>query len=395
MTAEVALAVLLTIGATLMIRTVVALGRIDLGFAPDGVLTFRVSLPGMDYPEPGDRSRLFGELLEGLAGLPGARSSGAATVLPLTTPLDGGSVEIEGAERPRPGEGWPNARWQIVTPGYFETMGYSLVAGRLLDPDGVDRSADAPVVVVNRTLAEMFWPDRDPVGRRLRSPGSDRPWLTVVGVVGDVRHSSPVARPSPTMYLPLEQVTATTGYAPASMAVVIGAVTSPESLAGAARRTVRSLDPNLPVAEVRAMSQVVDDALARSRFTTLLLTVFAGVGLTLAVVGIHGVLSDNVSRRRQEMGIRVALGSPRRAVLGLVVWKGFRFALVGIPVGLLVGFLLTRFMTSVLYGVRPLDTTTFLLVPSLCTVVALAASYLPARRATRVDPVVALREEIS
>jgi putative ABC transport system permease protein len=390
-TAEVALAVILVVGATLMIRTFGELSRIDLGFDPGGVLTFEVALPGADYPEPQDRIRFHAQLIERLHTLPGVEGVGAARLLPLTARLGGGSIVVEGMAPPQPGEGLPNARWQVVTPGYFEAMRYGLAAGRFLGP--ADRADGMPAIVVNETMADMMSPGQTAVGRRVRNTNSDVPWFTVVGVVRDVRQSGVADTPSPTMYFTHEQVPLTRTFTPAAMSVAIRTTSNPLALVGAVRGVVRSLDPNLPVSGVRTMDDVVAAELAQSRFTMLLLALFAALALTLAMIGIYGLLSYAVSQRRHEMGIRAALGATRTSVFSLVIRDGMRLALAGLCVGLLTALFMTQLMDSMLYGVRPLDRATFLTVPILFVLTALAATFIPARRAMAVDPVLALRQQ--
>ncbi|HEX6307515.1 MAG TPA: ABC transporter permease [Longimicrobiales bacterium] len=389
--AEVALSVVLVIGATLLIRTFAELSRVDLGFAPERVLTFAVALPVNQYAAAEDRVRFFTQLAERLQQLPGVRFAGGAETLPLTRRLGGGSIELEGAEPPRPGEGLPNTRWQVVTPGYFEAMGYTLTAGRLLE--STDRATAAPVVVVNETMAEMFWPGRSDVGGRVRNANADVPWFTVVGVVQDVRHSGLVDRPSPTMYFGIEQVPLTRRFTPAAMTFALQTASASLGLADPVRQAVASLDPGLPVVQLRTMDTIVDDALAQPRFTMLLLAIFAAVALAMAIIGIYGLLSYTVSQQWRDIGIRVALGAPNSSVFSLIVWKGMRLALIGLGAGLVAAVFLAGLMERLLYGVQPLDPLTFAAVPALFAGVAFAATWLPAYRATAVDPVLALRQQ--
>ena len=389
--AEVALSLALVIGATLMIRTFVEMASIDLGFRDDRVLTFGVSLPSVEYPDSEQRVAFYRRLIEELGAQPGIRSAGAVAALPLASRLGGGSVQPEGAEPLREGDSWPNARWQAVIPGYFETMDYDLTAGRFFEPP--DRIDAMPVALVNETMEGMLWPGRSALGQRIRYPSDSAVWFTVVGVVRDVRQSGIVADPSPTMFVPYEQYPMLRGSAPANMSVAVRTGTDPSALATAVRTIVAQIDPAIPVSNVRTMDRIVSDALARPRFTMLLLGVFGAVALALAITGIYGVLSYAVSQRRREIGIRVALGATRRMVLRLIMGEGLRLALVGIGVGLVVALLLTRTMESLVYGIRAVDPATFVLVPVLFAIVALAASYLPARRAAGVDAAVAFRQE--
>lgn len=388
---EVALSVVLVIGATLMIRTFAQLSRIDPGFDAGGVLTFSVSLPPSQYPEPEARIRFIAGLVDRLENLPGVRDAGAARMLPLSGRLGGGSIQVENAEPLRPGEGWPNARWQVATPGYFAALGYERRAGRTLEP--TDRASTLPVVVINETMAALFWPGETAVGKRVRTTNTDVPWFTIVGVVRDVRHNGLVDTPSPTVYFPLEQVPLTRTFTPTTMSFAVSTAASPVAVVGAAREAVGSLDRSLPVATVSTMDDVVSDALAQPRFTTTLLAVFAAVALVLAIIGIYGLLSYTVSQQRREIGIRMALGATTTFVLSLVVWKGMRLALYGLAAGVIASLFMTRLLERLLFEVRPLDPVTFVFVPALFTVVALAATYIPARRATGVEPMLVLRQE--
>ncbi|HEX6132664.1 MAG TPA: ABC transporter permease [Longimicrobiales bacterium] len=389
--AEVALSLVLVIGAALLIRTFTALSRVDPGFEPEGVLTFAVALPVGQYAEPADRVRFHSELVQRLQQIPGVQAVGAAQTLPLAGRLGGGSIQVESAAPPRPGAGLPNARWQVVTPGYFEAMGYTLTAGRL--PTSADRAAAAPVVVVNETMARMFWPGQSAIGGRVRNTNADVPWFTVVGVVRDVRHTGVVDQPSPTMYFALEQVLLARTFTPRTMSFALKTASAPLTLTRPVREAVRTLDPTLPVAQLRTMEAIVGDAVAQPRFTMLLLSIFAAVALALAVIGIYGLLSYTVSRQWRDIGIRIALGAPIPAVLSLIVWKGMRLALAGLAVGCVAALFVARILERLLYGVRPLDAVTFIAVPALFTGVALAATWIPARRAAGVDPVFALRHE--
>lgn len=388
---EIALSAVLLIGAGLMIRTVGELVRVDLGFRPDDVLSFTVSLPAADYPTPEDRVRFHGVLTERLAALPGVRAAGAARTLPLTGRLGGGSIEMERAAPPRPGEGMPNARWQVVSPGYFTAMGYTRTAGRFVEP--TDRAGGLPVVVVNETAAKLYWPSEQAVGQRVRTTNEGVPWFTVVGVVRDVRHSGIVDQPSPTLYFPLDQMPLTRTFTPTAMSFALGTTADPRALVGAVREAIHSLDGAVPISEVRPMGAVVDDALAQPRFTMQLLSIFAAVALILALVGIYGLLSYMVTQRWREIGIRIALGAPSTAVLWLVVGRGLRLAALGIAIGLTAALLLVRLLESLLYGVQPVDPLTFAVVPAIFSLVALGATYLPARRASSADPMLALRHE--
>ncbi len=390
--AEVALAVVLVVGAGLMIRSLSALGRIDLGFNPEHVLTMRVALPSTRYDTPEKVVDFYRHLSERVRALPGVQAAGAVRVLPLATTIGDSGLDIEGYEEP-PGQ---NAKgdWQIVTEGAFEAMGTRLVRGRWFT--SADTSDSIPVAVVNETLARTYW--RDPgavVGGRIRM-GSDpkRPWAVVVGIVADERHNGVTGIVKEKFFIPHSQWhVVTRGNVIRNAFIVVRTVGEPMSLAGPVRAEVRTLDPNLPVANIRPMTEVVASALATTRLTGFLMAVFAGIALTLAAIGIYGVLSYLVARRTHEIGIRLAIGADRMQVVGLVLRQGLGLAGTGVAVGVAAAFGLARLMQSLLYQVRPVDPMTFALVPVILMLVALAASGLPAFRATRVSPLTALRSE--
>ena len=382
---ELALAVVLVIGAGLMVRTFQALRAIEPGFEPAGVLSMRLSLPSSSYPTDADVVGFYDRLAREAAEVPGARSAGVVRMLPLAGTIGDWSIDLEGYEE-GPGEN-PHGDWQSAGPGYFETMGLRLVEGRLFD--ATDDADAPPVVVVNRTMADTYWPD-GAVGKRFRT-GSQRPWTTVVGVVEDVRHNALVEEPREEMIHPHAQYPVALGFAPQTMTLVVKAEGDPAALAGPVREVIRRMDPSLPVSDVRAVEDVVADAVAGQRFTMTLLGVFGAVALALAVIGIYGVLSYAVSRRMHEMGIRQALGAERGAVVRLVVGDGMRLAAGGLALGLALAAGLTRVMASLLYGVEAVDPLTFAAVPALLLAAAFLATWLPARRASGVPPSEALR----
>jgi putative ABC transport system permease protein len=393
--AQVALSVTLLIGALLLVRSFAELRRIDLGFDTRGVLTFRVGVPQSRYPQSRDVIAFFRTLQERISQLPGVRVVGATRLLPLTGTIGDWSITIEG--RPRaPGEN-PNGDWQVVTPGYFESMGMKLARGRFFTPNDDE---NAPLVaVINETMAEHYWPGADPVGKRFHLGDRDQPWITVVGVARLVRHNAVVEQPRAEMYIPHAQFEAGGGQTMRSMSFVVrtgsagGRASDPLALVRHLRRTVRALDPNIPVADVRTLKRVADDSLAEPRFTTTLLGLFAVLALTLATIGIYGVISLLVTRRRQEIGIRMALGARRGSILRMVVRRGMVLAAVGLAIGLTGALWLTSALTSLLYGVTRFDPLSFAAAPALLAGVALLACLVPAVKAAAVNPVVALREE--
>jgi putative ABC transport system permease protein len=389
--AEMALAVVLVIGAGLMIRSLRSLEKTDLGFDPDGVLTLRLSLPAASYDAPEKVVSFYQNLLSQVRALPGVRAAGAVRSLPLGSPIGDWGVAVEGYQPP-PGE-HALGDWQVATAGVSETLGEKLVAGRFFLPS--DTTDSQPVALVNETMARKYWADGDPVGKRFRLGGShdERPWVTVVGIVGDERHNGVTAPIKEKFYLPHAQWHRSAGFALGNMTIVVGTAQEPLSLASPIRALVRSMDPNLPLSAVRPMTDVVNDSIATTRLTGLLLGLFSGLALALAAIGIYAVLSYLVSTRTQEIGIRIAMGARRRDVLGLVVGRGFTLAAAGIVVGVAASLALTRLLASFLYGVAPTDLTTFVLVPAILGLIALLASFIPGRRASRVDPIVALRTE--
>jgi predicted permease len=389
--AEMALAVVLVLGAGLMIRSLRSLQRIDLGFAPENVLTLRVSLPAASYETPERIVQFYEELLARTRALPFVSAAGVIRSLPLASPIGDWGLDVEGYLE-TPGND-AKGDWQVASDGASEALGERLLAGRFFAPS--DKIDSEPVALVNETMARRYWGSADPVGRRIRMGSSNpsRPWATVVGVVKNVRHNGVTEVIKEKFYIPHSQFHRSTGFAVSTMTLVVEASESPLSLAGPIRSLVRELDPNLPVSAVRLMTEVVNDSIATTRFTGLLLGLFAVLAVALASVGVYAVLSYLVSRRAQEIGIRIAMGAGKKDVVRLVMGKGFLVCAAGIGIGLGASFALGRLMASLLHEVRPTDPATFLAAPAVLALVALAACYIPARRAARVDPVVALRAE--
>jgi putative ABC transport system permease protein len=388
---QMALAVLLLLGAGLMLRSLDALMHIDLGFEPRQVLTLQIRPPEAKYAKPESVVAFYRELLERVRTLPGVRAAGIIRSLPLAAEIGDWGLDLEGYEE-TPGH---NAKgdWQVASDGAFEALGERLVRGRTL---AASDTADAlPVVLVNETLARTYWSGQDPIGKRLRMGSKEgRPWMTVVGLLKDERHNGVTAAIKEKFYVPYAQFPrARDGDAARGMTIVVRAGGDPMSLVGPIRAEVRRLDPSLPVANARPMTEVVDASLATPRLTGSLLSIFAGLALLLAGVGVAGVLSYLVSRRRREIGIRLALGASRANVLGLVIRRGVAYAAAGITVGAVAALFLTRLMEGLLYGVAPRDPATFAAVTGLLLAIAVAASAIPALRAARVDPLEALRSE--
>lgn len=386
--AEVALAVVLVIGAGLMIRTLGALGDIDLGFNPDRVLTMRVAIPQARYQTPEQVVGFFRTLMQQVEQLPGVEAAGVVRALPLATTIGDYGVDVDGFEE-RPGHA-AKGDWQIVSPGAFAAMGTRLVRGRVFTE--ADTSDGMPVAVINETMARTYWKDGRAIGGRIRIGNMKNPWAAVVGVVADERHNGVTGVVKEKFYIPHSQWhVATGGSLVRSVFLVIRTSGDPLTAAAPARAAIRALDPTLPVANVRPMREVVAASLATPRLTGFLLGAFAAVALVLAAVGIYGVLAYLVSQRTQEIGVRLAIGADRRQVLGMILGQGLRLALLGVGIGVVAALLLTRAMQSLLYEVDPADPLTFGVVAVVLLAVALVASYLPALRATRVSPLHALR----
>jgi putative ABC transport system permease protein len=387
---EMALAVVLLVGAGLMLRSLWALQRVPIGFEPSGVLTMRVSLPVAAYPQPEQVVLFYQRLLDRVRQLPGVRTAGAARLLPLGSTIGDFGLMVEGYV-PAPGTG-AKGDWQIVTDGYLEAMGERVIRGRGLGAqDGSDTQL---VALVNEELVRRYFRGRDPLGGRMKiGGGGQRPWITIVGVVGDVRHNGITDVVKEKFYVPHTQWHKSVGNAIRSMSLVVKTTIDPATLAGPVRQEIRALDPSLPVANVRTMQDIVAATMSSSRFTGFLLMTFAAMALVLSAIGIYGVLSYLVSRRTREIGIRLAIGAGRAQVLRLVLGRGLMLALLGVLLGLCAAFLATRFMTALLHQVSPVDPLTFVSVALVLSAVATLASLVPAWRATRVDPVVALKAE--
>jgi predicted permease len=386
---EMALALMLLIGAGLMVRAFWKVQEVNAGFNPKNVITMQVSLPDAFYSTHQKQLNFWSALEARLANLSGAKDSALFSGLPPVRPPNDNDTKIEGFV-PKPGGPLQNVEfYQVVSPGYFKTMGVRLIAGRLFnDRDG----PNAPkVAIVNETMARTFWGNQSPIGRRLR-PWYDttQSWWTVVGVVGDVKNAG-LEKPTGTeLYLPYQQAQA---MGEDSAYIAVRTSGDPSAVVSEVRHVVHSLDPTLPLAHIRSMDSVMSAAQSRPRFLALLLTLFSIVALTLAAVGIYGVISYSVAQRTREFGIRMALGAQRGDVLRLVLGEGMTLALAGVGAGVITALGLTRLMASLLYGIKPADPATFALVSVVLFAVAFLACYIPARRATKIDPMTALRYE--
>ena len=387
---EVALAVVLVVGSSLMLRSFAELQKVDPGFDPDGLLSFQIFLPAASYPEPTDQVAFLERLVDRLKALPGVTSASAMSGLPPRRDVNANDTEFEGLAQTPDGPAFNTDYWQFVTRDYLATMDIPLRDGRLFtyaDEGGT------PVVLINERLAEVFYPDMDPLGRRLRPPGDGVPWLTIVGVVKDVKQGG-LEQPTGTeIYFLYPQVARAVGFAPRTMNVVVRTSGDPNALASAVRSEVRSLDPQMPVADLASMNDVLHQAVAGPRFITVLLAVFAGVALALAAIGTYGVMAYSVAQRRQEIGIRMALGAQASTVLGMVLGQGVAVAALGLALGIAGALALTRLMSALLFNVSATDPLAFVSAPLLLGLVALTACYIPAVRATRVDPARVLKQD--
>lgn len=353
------------------------------------MLTARVALPQTGYQKPEEVVAFYRQLLERVRALPGVTTAGLIRLLPLGAQIGDWGLMVEG--RPNTPGNSAKGDWQVASDGGIEALGERLLRGRSFEP--YDTSDSDQVALINETMARRYWPGVDPIGLRFRQGGESRPWISVVGIVRDVRHNGVTAPIKEKFYRPHSQFHRSSGSPIRNMTLVVKTAGDPMALAAPLRAAVRALDPTLPVAAVRPMTDVVAAAMATPRLTSGLLAVFAALAVALSAVGIYGVLSYLVSQRSQEIGIRMAIGADRAQVLRHVMAGGLRLSLIGILLGSAAALALARFAASLLHEVRPHDPATFVAVPLLLLALALVASYLPARRATRVDPLAALRAQ--
>jgi predicted permease len=389
--AEIALAVMLVIGAGLLIKTFRNLTSVDAGFDVENRVTFGLVLPQATYPDSQRVVNVVTELARRLEGVPGVARVSAMQGLPPERQVNANDTNFEGYT---PGPGDPPANvdyYQTVTSGYFETMGIKMMSGRGFE--GGD-AIGGPVVIINETLAKRFYNGLDPIGRRLSpSFGPNPPVFTIVGVASDVKQGGLDAPAGTELYFNFEQSARLIGFAPRQMNLVLETTRSLSSIAPAIREAVSAIDPGLPIVQMRTMEDVIGASLTRQRFLSLLLGIFAGVALLLAAIGTYGVLSYMVSERHREIGIRMALGAGNGQVVGLVLRQGITIAAIGIAVGVGGALALSRITQSLLYGVTPSDPATFALVAGVIALVATAACLIPMRRATLVNPLTAMRAD--
>jgi putative ABC transport system permease protein len=385
-TAEVALSLLLLVGAGLLIKSFMRLQQVDAGFEDKGVLTMRIGLPAARYTQPDQVRNFYRELLRRVSAVPGVTHAGAVNGLPLSG-TGGSGTTTPDSPVVSSNQQSPEADQRFVTPGYFEAMGTKIIAGRGFDDR--DTEITQPVAIIDETMAKTYFPGEDPIGKRIKRGlrQSSQPWMTIVGVVRHVRYRTLEEPSRVQVYMPHTQVPA------AGMSLAIKTNLDPGSLTATVQREVKSMDPEQPLFAVRPMEELTATSVMRRRLIMTLLTIFAGIALVLAAVGIYGVISYWVTQRSHEIGIRVAVGAGRLDVLKMVLGQSMSVVLIGVAIGLLGALGLTRLMTSFLYNVTATDVATFATYSAALIVVGLIASYIPARRATKIDPVKMLRQE--
>jgi len=382
---QVALALILLIGAGLLIRSFQRVLEVNPGFRPEHVVTGSVSLPSTQYDKPEKVKRFFVDLVERVKRIPGAQYVGASTDLPLN--LSWTHIYTPEGYQPPPGAGMNSSAHSAVIGDYFEAMGIPLVRGRLFTPE--EYAKDTHAVIISESIAKQFFPDQDPIGQRLKwgPEQSEDPWQTIVGVVGDVKQGAMDAKTMPHTYTPISSGTFSL------MNVAVRTPGDPAGTASALQSAVWSLDSQLPVTQIRTMEQVIGESYAPRRFNMILVLVFAGSALLLASVGLYGVMAYSVTQRTKEIGVRMAMGAQQADILRMMMRWGMLLTVIGVAIGTVGSFFVTRLLTDFLFGVKPSDAITFAGVAAVLGLVALLACYIPAKRATKVDPMIALRSE--
>jgi putative ABC transport system permease protein len=385
---EVAIALVLLIGAGLLIRSFVTLQKVQPGFNSENVLTMQMSLPRTKYREAHQFNAFFDQVLQKVSGLAGVRSAGIVNNIPMGSNSQNASFFIEGMQI-APGQASPHGDPYMITPAYFETMGIPLLKGRFFNEQ--DNADSLPVVIIDETLAERYWPNEDPIGKRMaayfdRKNGQPR-LREVVGVVGHTKSYGLDGRSKVQYYFPYSQRSQQSVY------LTVRTTSDPLSLVAAVRSAVSSVDSDQPLYNIKTMDEVLSNSMAPQRFSTWMLGIFAAIAMVLAATGIYGVMSYSVSQRTHEIGIRMALGASRGDVLKMVTGRGMVLTSIGVVIGLGAAFGVTQWMSSLLFGVTATDVVTFVSIPLILVIVALVACFIPARRATKIDPIQALRYE--
>jgi predicted permease len=378
----------LLIGAGLMLRSFLNQLNLDPGFRQDHVLTASLSLPQAKYKTEVEISRFYERLVNNLASIPGVQSAGLGSDLPWTgydENMDGFTIE---GKKPPPHEEF-HARYHVASQDYFRALGTPLVRGRFFT-DGDNRNA-TKALIINQSMAKLYWPNEDVIGKRVsfQDAPKEKDWLTIVGVVGDVKDKPDSPGAEPAFWWPLLQLP----FPNSDMSVVMRANSDPQLLGDALRNQVRQLDPSLALANVKLLDQITDESIATPRFAFFLVGLFAGLAIVLAAIGTYGVISYSVSQRIPEFGLRLALGAPPNDVLRLVLRQAASLAIGGVALGLVIALALARVLRSLVYNVSPIDPVTFISVMVMVIVIALFACYLPARRAAKASPMIALRTE--
>jgi putative ABC transport system permease protein len=383
---ELALSVVLLIGAGLLIRSFAGLQNVQPGFNARNVLTFGLTMTGRKYADSATVLNTYRDLWQRMERLPGVSAAGGIQAIPLGQLWAWGPITVEGRV-PRPGENFLNADKRVVSGHYFQAMEIPLLRGRFFNDQ--DTAANPRVIIVDDYMARELWPNQDAIGKRVRCGSVDlnAPWCTVVGIVGRVKQYSLDSDSRIAMYIPHTQNPSRV------LTAVLRSGSDPAALSGAVKKEIRQIDPDLPVYQVRTMTNFIEESLARRRFTMALLGIFAGIALLLAAIGIYGVMAYLVNQGTREIGIRLALGATQSGILGMVMRQGMTLALTGVGAGLIGAFALTRLLRSFLYGVQATDPLTFAAIALLLAAVALLASFIPARRASRIDPMISLRCE--
>lgn len=382
---QIGLALVLLVGAGLLIRSYSRLTSVDPGVKTDNVLTMYISLPASKYGDDHRRAEFFQNIVARVSSLPGIESAAVTQNLPLARSSFFFVLSVEGVPDPPPGEPRLEAEFHPISPDYFRTLGIPLLKGRAFDER--DSENANPVIIISDSMARRYFSDRDPIGRKIHILANDQPPREIVGVVGEVRHFGLDKKTAEEMYVPYQQ------FAPFTGVLVARTTASPLSMVGSIKEQVWAVDSDQPVFRIGTMEQIFSESVSSQRFNTLLIAVFAAVALLLASIGIYGVMSYSVNQTAHEIGIRLALGAQSQDIIRMVAGKGLVLALAGIGLGIVGAFAMTRLLSSMLFEVSATDTTTFVAVSALLVFVALGACYLPARRATKVDPMTALRCE--
>jgi putative ABC transport system permease protein len=385
--AEVALALVLLAGAGLLGRSFARMMQVDLGFRPENVLKLTAVLPATQYKDDQQKAAFIERALERIRALPGVEAAATANVTPLSGYNSPINFEIEGRPPAQPGA-QPSAEYRAVSHDYFRTMGINLRRGRPFTEQDVKQSSQVGnVVIINEALARRYFPDENPLGKRLALSKEGAGWREIIGVASDVKHNGVIDDVAPEVYAPTLRI------ASGAYDLVVRSAVAPAQIAGAVRGQFRELDPNLPLFTVRTLEETIALNLARQRFAVALLGAFAVLGLLLAAVGVYGVMAYSVSRRAREMGLRMALGAQSGDVMRMVLREGLKLTAMGVAIGLPASLAVTQLMKNLLYGVSAADPLTFAGVPLLLAVVSMIACWIPARRAAKTDPMTALRQD--